>query len=159
MIADFDLATQIDEYHNTTIGLSNDVWSLGVMMYTMLTGNPPPKFAQNSGSIATLEKVREAKWFMPSNLSYYAKDLLNKLLNKDPLQRISLMQVYQHPFLNNVLNNEYQRHGAHIGSDINLSSLTLCGSYTPRMPYMNLSSSSSSSLTNVFVFIFILGYY
>lgn len=145
MIADLDLATQINEYDkikfaiNNCIspkmphGLSKDLWSLGVMMYTMLTGNPPPTFAQNSEPI-------EAKWVMPPNLSYYAQDLLNKLLNKDPLQRISLVQVYQHPFLNNALNNEYQPHvGAHIGSSISSSSLTFCRSYTPRMPPILLS--------------------
>jgi serine/threonine protein kinase len=136
------------------------------MMYTMLTGYPP--FAQNSGPNETIEKVREGKWKMPEGISYFAQDLLDKLLQKDPRQRITLEQVRLHPFMmNNDAANSISASGSgsfsrqasmpQVAATVTAGSIhnfSATSHHTPRMPIIqtsastpytpNLSTSSSS---------------
>ncbi|CAK1581877.1 unnamed protein product [Parnassius mnemosyne] len=119
-IADFGLATQLngpDEKHVTMCGTPNyispevasrefhglpaDVWGLGCMLYTLLVGSPP---FHTQHVKTTLNKVINADYKIPSELSIHAQDLLQKLLCKDPTKRITLKGIMEHPFLNNVLN-------------------------------------------------------
>lgn len=114
-IADFGLATHTsrpDEIHKTLCGTPNfmspevasrapqglavDVWGLGCMMYTLLTGKPP---FDTDGIKSTLTRVVMADFIVPSYLSIEAKDLLDKLLRKNPLERISIDNVLTHPFM------------------------------------------------------------
>ena len=114
-IADFGLATQLnipDEKHFTMCGTPNfispeiasrnahgleaDVWSLGCMMYTFLTGRPP---FDTDGIRNTLNKVVHAEYEMPSYISVEAQDLISCLLKKNPLDRIPLNKVLEHPFM------------------------------------------------------------
>lgn len=114
-IADFGLATQLkraDEKHMTMCGTPNyispevvsrsshglpaDVWGLGCMFYTLLVGSPP---FDTDAVQATLNKVVMSDYHMPSHLSYEARDLIEKLLKKNPEERIALEQVLQHPFM------------------------------------------------------------
>lgn len=116
-IADFGLATQIntpDEKHFTMCGTPNfispeiasrnahgleaDVWSLGCMMYTFLTGKPP---FDTEGIRNTLNKVVQAEFEMPKYLSPEAQDLISGLLRKNPMDRIPLTKVLDHPFMMN----------------------------------------------------------
>nr|CCA21302.1 protein kinase putative [Albugo laibachii Nc14] len=81
-----------------------DIWSLGIMLFIMLTGSPPVEAARgpdsryriiaSHGVQALLQKLK-IKNEIPST----AIDLLNKMLCVEPQQRISLSQVAQHPFL------------------------------------------------------------
>ena len=74
-----------------------DLWSVGVIMYVMLSGKLP--FSANSvngiyarvlsGSFSTISEV----W---SNISPMAIDLLGKLLVVDPVQRISADEALEH---------------------------------------------------------------
>ncbi|XP_041977288.1 serine/threonine-protein kinase PLK4 [Aricia agestis] len=115
-IADFGLATQLngpDEKHVTMCGTPNyispevasrelhglpaDVWGLGCMLYTLLVGSPP---FHTQHVKTTLNKVINADYKIPSELSFEAQDLLQKLLCKDPLRRITLKGIMEHPFLN-----------------------------------------------------------
>lgn len=115
-IADFGLATQLngpDEKHVTMCGTPNyispevasrevhglpaDVWGLGCMLYTLLVGSPP---FHTQHIKTTLNKVINADYKIPSELSREAQDLLQKLLCKDPIKRISLKGIMEHPFLN-----------------------------------------------------------
>lgn len=114
-IADFGLATQIntpDEKHFTMCGTPNfispeiasrnahgleaDVWSLGCMMYTFLTGKPP---FDTEGIRNTLNKVVQAEFEMPKYLSPEAQDLITCLLRKNPMDRLPLTKVLEHPFM------------------------------------------------------------
>ena len=63
---------------------SVDWWSLGCLMYEMLNGKPIFNFS--SGKIDTNEFKK--KIVLPNNFSEEAKDLITKLLNLDPKQRL-----------------------------------------------------------------------
>lgn len=113
-IADFGLATLSgpNEKHMTMCGTPNyispevvsrashgrpaDVWGLGCMLYTLLVGKPP---FDTDAIKSTLTKVVMSDYAVPSYLSYEAKDLLDQLLRKNPLERIRLEQVLSHPFM------------------------------------------------------------
>uniref|UniRef100_A0A1B0CQV8 Serine/threonine-protein kinase SAK n=2 Tax=Lutzomyia longipalpis TaxID=7200 RepID=A0A1B0CQV8_LUTLO len=114
-IADFGLAIQLmapDERHVTLCGTPNymspevasrtshgppaDVWSVGCMLYTLLVGSPP--FA-TAATTMTLNRVVTSPCQMPSFLSAEATDLLQRLLQKDPSERIALDDILQHPFM------------------------------------------------------------
>lgn len=114
-IADFGLATQLsrpDEKHMTMCGTPNyispevasrashglpaDVWGLGCMMYTLLVGRPP---FDTDGVKSTLIKVVTSDFIIPPYLSCEAKDLLIRLLCKNPSERIRLEDIFRHPFI------------------------------------------------------------
>ncbi|XP_035436156.2 serine/threonine-protein kinase PLK4 [Spodoptera frugiperda] len=116
-IADFGLATQLngpDEKHVTMCGTPNyispevaarefhglpaDVWGLGCMLYTLLVGSPP---FHTQHVKTTLNKVINADYKIPLELSLQAQDLLQRLLCKDPTKRITLKGILEHPFLCN----------------------------------------------------------
>ncbi|KZC12596.1 Serine/threonine-protein kinase PLK4 [Dufourea novaeangliae] len=121
-IADFGLATQLtrpDEKHLTMCGTPNyispevstrsshgleaDVWSLGCMLYTLLVGKPP---FDTDAVKSTLTRVVMADYVMPPHLSDNAKDLIDKLLKKNPKDRVRLRDIPKHPFITNVERNK-----------------------------------------------------
>lgn len=121
-IADFGLATQLtrpDEKHLTMCGTPNyispeiatrsshgleaDVWSLGCMLYTLLVGKPP---FDTDAVKSTLTRVVMADYVMPAHLSDNAKDLIDKLLKKNPKDRIRLRDIPKHPFIINLERNK-----------------------------------------------------
>lgn len=73
-----------------------DIWSLGVMMYRMLTGHLL-FYGRNPEDIEL--KIRTAKFSIEENISENAKDLLLKMLNRDPIKRWSAEQVINHDWL------------------------------------------------------------
>lgn len=114
-IADFGLATQLtgpNEKHMTLCGTPNyispevatrashghpvDVWGLGCMMYTLLVGTPP--FDTNNVK-RTLTGIVMSDYEVPAYLSTDAKDLINRLLEKNPKKRIRIDDVLEHPFM------------------------------------------------------------
>jgi serine/threonine protein kinase len=72
-------------------GLEADVWSLGCMMYTFLTGKPP---FDTDGIRNTLNKVVLAEYEMPQHISNEAQDLIKGLLQKGPQDRIALTSKF-----------------------------------------------------------------
>ena len=76
-----------------------DIWSCGVIMYILLTGQPP----FNSSSDAKIaKKILEGKFDMEKYpwpiISDQAKDLVKKLLEIDDKKRISAEEALKHPW-------------------------------------------------------------
>ncbi|KAI8351795.1 kinase-like domain-containing protein [Choanephora cucurbitarum] len=62
-----------------------DWWSLGILIYDMLTGSPP--FSSNNRK-KTIDSILTKKIPMPYYLTADAKDILSKLLRKNPNVRL-----------------------------------------------------------------------
>uniref|UniRef100_A0A8D0H5P2 Serine/threonine-protein kinase ULK3 n=1 Tax=Sphenodon punctatus TaxID=8508 RepID=A0A8D0H5P2_SPHPU len=76
-----------------------DLWSVGVIFYEALFGRPP--FASKSFTELE-EKIRSNRAIeLPSRprLSWECRDLLQRLLERDPEKRISFEEFFTHPFV------------------------------------------------------------
>lgn len=74
-----------------------DIWSCGVVLYAMVTGNLPFK-DDNFSRLA--QKIVYAEVEYPTNLSPMLVDLLSKLLIKDFNKRITISEILEHPWVN-----------------------------------------------------------
>ena len=77
-----------------------DLWSIGVILYILLSGKPPfdgndDKEIVNSVRIGTYS-LTGSEW---KNISNDAKDLIKKMLTYDPAQRITADASLSHPWI------------------------------------------------------------
>ena len=74
-----------------------DIWSLGVVIYTMLFGIPP--FDANDEKVI-YKKIKTNSYKFPENIKVEnsAKKLISSLLNLDPSKRPSLDAIMEHDF-------------------------------------------------------------
>jgi len=73
-----------------------DLWSLGVLCYEFLVGEPP---FDAPGKKATFKRISRVDLNFPAYVSAGARDLITKLLAKDPKMRVSLSEVERHPWI------------------------------------------------------------
>lgn len=119
-ITDFGLSKQIEKSEGTTTfcgtpeylapevlkgqghGTAVDWWSLGTLLFEMLTGLPP-FYAQNVNVMYT--KILSGELRFPSYISDNAKSLLEGLLTRDPEERLGAKggtEVKHHPWFNDI---------------------------------------------------------
>ncbi len=84
-------------------GNITDIWSFGVVFYHMLTGTVLFHHARTMNDL-----IKEAAQFNADRLqipkaSDWSVDLLRRILEKDREERITLEQVFKHPFVTNVV--------------------------------------------------------
>lgn len=83
--------------HNKFADYRSDYWSLGCLLYNLLTGFPP-FLGENTFDI--LEKASDGKFIYPNDIiSKDAIDLINKLIVVDADKRLNIDQILCHPFL------------------------------------------------------------
>ncbi|EDV23612.1 uncharacterized protein TRIADDRAFT_27641 [Trichoplax adhaerens] len=75
---------------------SADIWSLGVMFYTMVVGKYP---FQDTDPNKLFEKIRNCTYDLPDTISAKSKCLIKALLRLQPEQRLTAEAILQHPWL------------------------------------------------------------
>lgn len=77
---------------------SVDIWSCGIMMYTLIT-NKHPLEEPNENKNSYIEKLKNPKWHFPVVFSQSAKNLFLKLVEMTPIDRYSATQALNHPWI------------------------------------------------------------
>lgn len=80
-------------------GQQADVWSCGVILYVMLTGTAPYNYDANGELRGLFRDIIQARFYMPSDLSLEAKDLIKRIFVPNPKKRITMDEVWDHPLL------------------------------------------------------------
>lgn len=117
-VGDFGLATKLDfdgERKRTICGTPNyiapevlegkgghsyevDIWSLGVIIYTLIIGKPP---FETTDVKATYKRIKENNYSFPEHvpISDQAKTLISSILCRDPQKRPDLDEIIRSDFL------------------------------------------------------------
>ncbi|KAK3489435.1 uncharacterized protein B0T23DRAFT_321709 [Neurospora hispaniola] len=82
--------------HQPYKGSAVDIWAMGVILFAMLAGRLP---FDDSDMDTMLQRARKGYYKMPNELSREAKDLIRKILVVNPLQRITMKQMWKHPLI------------------------------------------------------------
>lgn len=88
-----------------------DVWSAGVMLYTMLFARYPferpedKKLRQNERLQRILHRIMKVDYVFPdyANISEECKDMIQHILVADPAKRYTIKQIQQHPWFQHEL--------------------------------------------------------
>jgi serine/threonine protein kinase len=81
---------------NTKYRSQVDVWGLGVLLYEFMIGKPP---FEDSSEKGTYKKIKNTTPAFPPHITKEAKDLICRLLNKNPSERLTLEECLQHPWV------------------------------------------------------------
>ena len=77
-----------------------DLWSVGTILYELVVGRPP---FNGSNHVSLLHNIERHEAKIPdqiaNNLSAACVDLIYSLLRRNPVQRISFEEFFNHPFL------------------------------------------------------------
>ncbi|KAJ9524838.1 hypothetical protein QJQ45_003025 [Haematococcus lacustris] len=109
------LMTEVIRTTGNYDGKLADIWSCGVMLYVMLFGKYPFDVEAGAGGPGGLNpqqrvqmmmgRILGMQWTIPPDvpISLECRDLLCRLLVADPVRRITMAQISQHPwFLQNL---------------------------------------------------------
>ncbi|KAM5157337.1 tribbles homolog 1 [Mantella aurantiaca] len=79
----------------TYSGRSADVWSLGVMLFTLLVGRYP---FHDSDPSSLFSKIRRGQFCIPDHVSPKARCLIRSLLRREPSERLMAEDILLHPW-------------------------------------------------------------
>lgn len=79
---------------------SIDIWSLGIIMYNLLSGGAHPLHQKGETSEQYKQKLKEERKFtFDSWFSSLAQDLISKMNSYSPMYRYNIGQVLTHPWI------------------------------------------------------------
>lgn len=77
-------------------GRLSDIWSLGVILYAMVTGEHPWNITNTS---IMLRQILKGAYTVPPFVSPQCKELITKMMQVNPRDRITIDQILKHPWL------------------------------------------------------------
>lgn len=89
------IAPEIIDHKSHGHSYEVDTWSLGVILYTLLVGQPP---FQMEDVESTYKRIRQCRYDFPASVPENARDLITQILQSSPAHRPTLMDIRQHSF-------------------------------------------------------------
>ncbi|KAG5232994.1 SNF1-related protein kinase catalytic alpha KIN [Salix suchowensis] len=76
-------------------GAEVDIWSCGVILYALLCGSLP---FDDESIPNLLRKIKGGIYSIPRYLSLGATDMISKMFVVDPMRRMTMPEIHQHPW-------------------------------------------------------------
>ncbi|KAJ3260002.1 Serine/threonine-protein kinase stk11 [Boothiomyces macroporosus] len=87
-----------DESETGFDGTKVDIWAAGVVLYYMVAGKLPFEFEDEENIIDLHERIIKGVYQMPKDIPADCQDLIDKILQKEPEQRLTIEKIQVHPW-------------------------------------------------------------
>jgi 5'-AMP-activated protein kinase catalytic alpha subunit len=93
-------------------GLNSDIWSCGIILYAMTCGYLP---FEDPNTSKLYKKILNCDFLIPGFITKQSKELIKKILNTDPTTRVTITDIRNHEWYNQVKTVEME--GIIVGKD------------------------------------------